>query len=197
MTIYKLQANDKEYKELTLDCVELFEKLQLDPAGSGLKDCSDLGRTGLPFQHPWKEIESSFAPSPLHPEAVKIPSISVWIGSVLLLSEKAHACLRLILQDHGEFLPIDIQGFKYFLFNLLTTGKVDNQKTTYRYIEGDDIPSDIECLVFDADDIEDKDIFRAAPGHFVGVFCTPEFKQTCEEFDLDGLIFSEDISRTY
>ncbi|AMX03360.1 imm11 family protein [Microbulbifer thermotolerans] len=198
MNLYRLKNDEKSFKELSLDCVQLYEQLHLEDSESGLSDCSDLGTSGKPFPHPWKRVKSDFEASPMYPSAVKIPNISIWIGSALVLSEKAKAALSLILEPHGEFLPVQVQETNYFIFNLFTYVEVDEKKTVYQY-SGEDrtFPDGIEKLVFSESDLRGKFLFRSGEKSFGGVFCTDEFKQTCEEFDLDGLIFDEDISNIY
>jgi hypothetical protein len=190
MKLYLLKNNESLYQQLTLDSLLLSEKLGL--GHEGLEDCVNLGLSDIRMSHRWKEIDTEFAPLPDHLDAVKIPNISIWKNATLVLSDKAYACLKLILADCGEFLPIKIKGFTYYIFNLLTVGKVDESQSIYECDDG--IAFEIEKLVFDSEDIKDKDLFKSFHHGLGGVFCSEGFKQTCEELEIDGLIFEEDLS---
>lgn len=195
MKIYKIRSDDKNYKELSLDSLQLFDKLQLDPEGPGLIDCANLGQGEEKFPHQWKKIAVEFEASPEYPGAVKIPNISVWLGTAMVFSEKAHAFLKLVLKDDGEFLPIDFKGDTYYIFNLLKKGKIDEGKSVYRWQEG--IAMDLVTRVFDEQDMQDQYLFQCTHNGYGGIYCTEEFKQDCNNFELDGLLFDEDISNIY
>lgn len=196
MMLYKLKNNERQFKQLRLDAYQLSEQLGLSPDGDstqGLEDCLNLGIYPKPFPHPWGKVQALFEAMPMYRDAVQIPNLSIWKGSALLLSDKAHAYLKNILEEHGEFLPINVQGFTYYIFNLTTVGKIDIDNSVFVYDEGCDLASDIQTLLFDENDIKDKFLFTATHDYLGGVFCTDDFKSTCEEFDLDGLYFDVDI----
>ncbi|MFC6632792.1 hypothetical protein [Microbulbifer taiwanensis] len=193
MKTYLLKNIEDVYQQITLDSIQLSESLNL--GDGGLEDCVNLGLLDVKFSDRWKKVDTSFASLPDHPQAVKIPNISIWKNATLVLSEKAYANLKLILADYGEFLPINIDGFNYFIFNLLTSGKVDDSKSQYEW-DGD-VALGIEKLVFDESDIKEKAIFKSFHQGFGGIFCSDGFRSTCEELEIDGLIFEEDLSNIW
>lgn len=192
MKVYKLRNDEPNYQELTLDTFDLFNQLKL--SDDHLEDIINFGAEGASYLDRWGTVTSTFEPRPFYPGSIKIPNISVFTNSILLLSENAYEALRLILADYGEMLPITIQGFKYYLFNLQVSAKLDSEKSEY---EIDDMSGDvigIKSRVFDETDIAEKDIFTNFHNDYGGIYCTEGFKNSCEMFELDGLIFDEDLA---
>ena len=187
--IYKVKRDEAHYQQLTLDAFNLGD--QLASSGIGLDECANLGLLNVELANRWVRVESSFSPLLDHPTAVKIPNISIWVNATLVLSEKAYAGLKLALVDFGEFLPINVNGFTYYIFNLLVEGKRDQEKTQYEW--EDDLAIELVSLAFDQADIQDKHLFKSFEHGFGGVFCSEAFKATCEELDLDGLVFDENL----
>lgn len=193
MKTYLLKNIESSYQQISLDSVELCEKLNL--GDRGLEDCVNLGLLDVKLSDRWKKVDTSFKPLPDYPGAVKIPNISIWKNATLVLSEKAYASLGLILKEYGELLPISVQGFNYYIFNILASGKVDESKSLYEW--DDDVALGVEKLVFDESDIREKVVFKSFHNGFGGIYCSEAFKSTCEELDIDGLRFEEDLTNIW
>ena len=181
--IYRLSTDPTVYKELPIDVEEIAEQLG---AESRIMDFVYMGIKDKRLSDIWGPVSSAFEPSPAFPEAVKIPTISVWTGPNLLLSERAYAVFRLMLSEYGEFLPINVSGFTYYLFNNLTDITPDLTKSRY----SDPDSQEVETLVF-GDDANDKLIFRSFWEGCTTSFCNQQFKDLCEEFELEGLSFND------
>ncbi len=74
-----------------------------------------------------------------------------------MLSEKAHACFQLSLAEFGEFLPISVLGFQYYIFNILRRSRVNEEESKYEYDDG--IVVNIERLVCNDEDVENNAFF--------------------------------------
>lgn len=183
--VYRLRTDISVFKEIPLDVEEIAEQLDAD---NRIMDFVYMGVKDKRLADFWTPVKTSFEPSPVYPQAVKIPSISTWSESCLIFSERAHAIFRLMLADYGEFLPLDVHGFTYYIFNNLTDIEPDMSKSWYA-AEG---VRRIESLVFGAD-AESKLLFRSSWQGCTACFCNEAFKQLCHEYEIEGLEFSEDL----
>jgi hypothetical protein len=183
--IYKLRTDISVFKEIPLDAEEIAEELDADDR---IMDFVYMGVKAKPLSGFWSPVKASFEASPVYPQAVKIPSISTWSGSCLIFSEKAHAIFRLMLADYGEFLPLDVHGFTYYIFNNFTDVLPDMEKSCY-VSEG---TKEVESLVFD-DDAADKLLFKSNWEGSTACFCNETFKQLCDEYEIEGLVFIENL----
>lgn len=188
MNVYRISQDITEYKELRLSSMELANQLGVDIDSDEFMEYVDLGINGKSFKDRWGNVDAVFESSPAFPEAIKIPNISVWDGSKLVFSEKAHAFFQLSLSEYGEFLPISVKGYKYFIFNILSRSKIDESKSKYVYEDG--IVTNVERLVFDENDIMSNALFFDAHHGFGGIYCNEDFKAAYENFEMDGLTFN-------
>ncbi|TNC84210.1 MAG: hypothetical protein CSH37_11740 [Thalassolituus sp.] len=173
------------FKEIPLDVEEIAEQLDAD---NRIMDFVYMGVKDKRLSDFWTPVKTSFEPSPVFPTAVKIPSISIWTGSCLIFSERAHAIFRLMLAEYGEFLPLDVHGFTYYIFNNLTDVEPDMSKSWY----ADEGVRRVDSLVF-GEDADSKLLFRSGWEGCTACFCSETFKQLCHEYEIEGLEFSEDL----
>lgn len=183
--VYKLRTDISIFKEIPLDAEDIAEQLDADDR---IMDFVYMGVKDKRLADFWTPVKTSFEPSPVYPQAVQIPSISTWTGSCLIFSERAHAIFRLMLADYGEFLPLDVHGFTYYIFNNLTDVSPDIKKSRYVC---EDI-KDVESLVF-GDDAAGKLLFKSNWEGSTACFCNEAFKQLCHEYEIEGLQFVEDL----
>lgn len=183
--VYRLRTDISVFKEIPLDAEDIAEQLDAD---NRIMDFVYMGVKDKRLADLWTPVKTSFEPSPVYPQAAKIPSISTWSESCLIFSEKAHAIFRLMLADYGEFLPLDVKGFTYYIFNNLTDVDSDMSKSWYA-AEG---VRRVESLVFGADS-ESKLLFRSSWQGCSVCFCNDTFKQLCHEYEIEGLQFIEDL----
>ncbi len=182
---YKLQTDISIYKEIPLDIEDIAEQLDADDR---ILDFLYLGVKDKRLKDSWGKVTTAFAHSPVYPEAVKIPSIFVWAGSCLIFSEKAHAVFRLMLDEYGEFLPIDVSGFTYYIFNNLTDVEPDLTRSYY----DDERTKKVGALKF-TDSTSEMLLFRSAWEGCTASFCNEKFRLLCIEYELDGLIFNDNL----
>ncbi len=188
MSVYKIGQSLSEYKELQLGSMDLAKQLDVDMDSDEFMEYLDLGSNGISFKDRWGDVEAAFEASLAFPEAIKIPNISIRDRSTLVFSEKAHAFFQLCISEYGEFLPISVKGFKYYIFNIFSRSKVDESKSKYIYKNG--VAVKVERLVFYEDDIANNALFFDAHHGLGGIYCNDDFKDSYEEFELDGLTFT-------
>jgi hypothetical protein len=183
--VYKLRTDISVFKEIPLDAEDIAEQLDADDR---IMDCVYMGVKAKPLSDFWTPVKTSFEASPVYLQAVKIPSISTWSGSCLIFSERAHAIFRLMLAEYGEFLPLDVHGFTYYIFNNFTDLSPDMEKS--RYVSEE--TKALESLVF-GDDAAGKLLFKSNWEGSTACFCNETFKQLCDEYEIEGLMFLEDL----
>lgn len=190
MKTYKLENNLRAYQVLQLDTVQVVKQLDRPDL---LTCVMNMSASKESFLSEWGTVQSTFAPVPDSPEAVKIPDISIWKGTILVFSGRAHAYFKLMLEPFGEFLPIDVEGYDFYLFHIMTEGEVDLSSSSR---ENDKFgePRTVTALKFDEDDMEDKLLFKSEYEFYLSPFCNQKFKNLYEEYDLEGLIFEEDLA---
>ncbi|HHF0556929.1 TPA: hypothetical protein ACPHT1_000996 [Vibrio antiquarius] len=125
----------------------------------------------------------------------ELPDISLWLRTYLVLSPRAYEILNTYLSEGGEFLPVNYQGEKWYLYTSLTFGKEDRQKCIEKISYGS--PDGLEVLVFIDDDVKDKVIFKSRLEGAGNLYCTEKFKVICEQNQLNGLVFSSNLTESF
>ncbi len=93
--------------------------------------------------------------------------VSLW-GSFLLLSPLAYEALSADLSAHGEFLPIDLNGTDWWLFNCLALGA---ESLADCVVHEAAHSTELERLVFDESMLSDKLIFKSELEGCKTLFC--------------------------
>lgn len=183
--IYKLFNDEARFKQLALDNFSLFEQLQADE--DYFADCICFGESNVAFAPIWRKVVGNFESLPAYPGSVAVPHLSIWSNAALMMSDFAHAGLKTALAEYGEFLPIEVDGMPYYIFHLLGSVAVDQQKTEYELSHGAAVG--IKKLFFAEDELANKDLFKSFNQGLGGLFCTEHFRDACLSLELDGLIF--------
>lgn len=111
--------------------------------------------------------------------------------TALVLNKKAFDILQPDLSDYGEFLPVNVEGIEYYIFNVLDyvgDDCIDHDKTEPEIFEGEVIG--IKKLVFDDNHLGKHLIFKTSYDNFGNVFCQDELKKIIEDNNLTGILFS-------
>lgn len=190
MKAYKLVNDYTSYQMLQLDTIQIVEQLGREDLIRQIRKMTSSNNS--PLIAIWGKVESTFAPM-TDTQAVKIPDISVWKGASLVFSGRAHAYFKLMLEPFGEFLPVDIEGYGFYLFHLMEEGKIDLNNSSRKNDEFGE-PETVTELNFDSEDIEDKLLFKSEYEFYLSPFCNQKFKELYEEYDLEGLIFEENLA---
>lgn len=185
--IYRLSTSNEEFMVLHIEPKELRSKMGDDIV-------IHMGAAPQKYLGHWVKPDATFYIPEDFPEAIGIPDITLW-SEYLVLNEKAHAALSARLSGYGEFLPLNCEGNKYYIFNVLKiiddTGGVDEVRSI-RKIEND-IFLGIDKLMFNEDIVAGTLVFRTAFDDHQRIFCTEPFKQLVEDAGLNGIKFKTDL----
>ena len=126
----------------------------------------------------------------------KIPDISVWNYSCLVLIDRAKIALESILRNTGEFLPLE-NG--YWLFNCLDTidsTSIDATGSKFK-IDAEESLHIPETLNLRPEKISGKVLFKPGFAQNSFLICSSEFKDTATREELGGITFEEDLARIF
>lgn len=190
MKAYKLVNDYDSYQVFQLDTLQIVEQLGREDLIRKIRRMTSSNSSSL--ANIWGKVESTFAPV-RGTQAEKIPDISVWKGAGLVFSGRAHAFFKLILEPFGEFLSVGVEGQDFYLFHLMLEGKADLSNSSRKDDEFGE-PEKVIELTFDDRDIEEKLLFKSEYEFYLSPFCNQKFKELYEEYDLEGIIFEEDLA---
>ncbi|WP_062270754.1 hypothetical protein [Endozoicomonas arenosclerae] len=183
--IYRIHPEVKQFQRFALDADEVEDKLG--------EDCL-IYMDSQPTQYKqlWQPIHIEFYRSVSSKTDNPVPDISCDQLGKLYLSLKAYNRLFTLLQDHGEFLPVEHEdGTKAYLFNPLVLAEdlqaIDQEKTCFN--EWDEL----ERIAFIQVALKETPIFRTEVDCFQGIYCQERFKQLVEDSALQGLIITDNL----
>lgn len=186
MSIYQIKGALKEYKTLELNGLDIAQSLgRMDE----LAVLNNFTASNTSLTDIWEQMTTTFYAE--SSTADQLPDIIVWAGSALVMSKEAYNKLKQYISDDGEFLPVNVDGELYFIFNCLQYAKEDPDQTISEYIDGELVG--LEKLAFDEEDISSRILFKSKRQGGSVLYCTSNFKGLCLEFDLKGLIFDEEL----
>ncbi|WP_250461758.1 hypothetical protein [Microbulbifer litoralis] len=190
MKAYKLVNDYGSYQILQLDTITIVEQLGRPDLIRQIKRLTSTGNK--PLIDIWGDVKSNFAPVE-GTQSIKVPDISVWKGTGLVFSGRAHAYFKLMLEPFGEFLPVEVEGHNFYLFHLMTEGKADLDNSAR---EDDDFgePMTVTALKFDDIDIKNKLLFKSEYEFYQSTFCNQKFRELYQEYELEGLVFETDLA---
>ena len=179
MEFYQVFENDHGYMVPHLDPDEVEEKRGDDDFVLITKPRS--------YTDGWVPLELEFKMDGSLPT---IPTISRW-RNYLVLHESAYKQFRDLLEPHGEFLPCTHQGSAFYLFNTLTIAEdLEAVKPDSVTRKGNLLSS----IQFDKNSLKGVPVFRTKES-YVSVYCTDIFKKAIEGAQLEGLLFSENLTQ--
>lgn len=178
--IYRVDYDSDKYKALYIPALQLI-KIMKGKMGAG---------SGGPLVDNWQNVTGTLEQKKEGAVSDDVADISFWHHSPVF-SEKAYAQLVGALSCHGEFLPVDVAGTLFYVFNILERCDklVDLDNSEKNIVDG--VQAGINTVVFQAGDF--PAIFKTDFDNAVRVFCTNEFKVQVEATGLTGLTFSEDL----
>ncbi len=137
----------------------------------------------------WQPVDLFFEQSSLAQSAAKLPDLSLWNISCVVLSKKAHDALGGFLDPFGEFLPLK-DG--YHLFNCLTSIDrtcVDERSSSFDLDAIENSMFYQKSLSFIDKKLEGIEIFKPSFTHNGMLLCQAPFKELVEANALGGLVF--------
>ncbi len=193
--LYRIGRDEAEFQQPSLNTFDIFKELQLSE--EYFADCISLATTQKEFYPVWnKDVSCEFKRLPDHTTTAKIPHITLWNSTCLIMSDVAYNCLYSMLISSGEFLPLSVKGTRYYLFHTLKTISVNETETEYETTN--EVITGLEKLVFNEEEKESQILFRAFPEEgYGGLFCNDVFKSKYEEFKLGGLVFEDNLANVY
>ena len=115
--------------------------------------------------------------------------VSLW-GSFLLLSPFAYESLSSNLSAHGEFLPIDLNGTDWWLFNCLELGA---ESLADCVIHEAAHSTELEKLVFDESTLSEKLIFKSKLEGCKTLFCDDRVRMAVTQLPVCGVNFNTNL----
>lgn len=186
MQLYAIRNDGIHYKQLDLTILDVNRH---SPDELELEDVIEFSKRNTKMSSWWKTPETDFI-SVNGDESAPIPDISLWVDAALVLSPKAHRMLGDLLQPSGEFLPVSIQGEHYYIFNCLSIGEEDTEKSKFE--KHKDIPLGLKCLSF-KETAYDLVIFKSHLENCLTVFCGERLKAAVDSFSLTGAKFDANL----
>ena len=178
MFFYQLYSNDTKFSYPVFSADDIEEKRGDDDFVLFTKPRS--------YADDWVPLELEFKMDGSLPT---IPTISRW-RNYLVLHESAYKQFRDLLEPHGEFLPCTHQGSAFYLFNPLTIAEdLEAAKPDSVTRKGNLLSS----IQFDENSLKGVPVFRTKES-YVSVYCTDIFKKAVEDAQLEGLLFSENLT---
>ncbi|BFM16726.1 hypothetical protein R50073_29090 [Maricurvus nonylphenolicus] len=184
MNIYKIIPDERTYGGLFFDGVLLRKTL-------GRQLSRKLTSVTASIADDWRDCDGWFSSLYDDSDIPVYPDLSVWKGSILVLSERAEACLKKDLSPFGEFLPFTTDKGTFFLFVPHVVVDADALKSERMIEEGADIgPAKI---VFTMESVGTNLIFKTEYDQYTSVFCTEKLKTLISKAGLTGVALSQDL----
>ncbi|MBJ7553131.1 hypothetical protein [Marinomonas spartinae] len=109
------------------------------------------------------------------------------LEGLVVFSDKAHDALQPLLAEYGEFLKIDVEGDRKYLFNPLVFGEEDHTLSKKRYFNN--VHTGYDCIAFNKDDVDSKVIYKSKLGGAL-LYCNEVFVEAFKAHQLKGLTFT-------
>lgn len=187
--LYAVRNDGLQYKELDLTTMDVVNNA---PEDVRMADIIGFNRSNLAMKLWWKTPETKFTDLEDTPPC-STPDVSLWSGgsgSSLVLSPKAFRFLGDVLQPFGELLPVIVGDETFYIFNCLTLGEADENKTEHEYVDG--MKFGLKHIEFN-EDADNHVVFKSKVDGCTTLFCGERFKNAIEEFKLNGIIFDKNL----
>lgn len=190
MSVYQIKAHTNTYDVIDLDIIMLAKKLvkSSDYDEDTLIDLlMDLPIKNSSLKSIWpEEMECNY----FGKSKEQNYDINVYTN-FLVLKMNAYDILCEELSPLGEFLPLNVEGNKMMMFNLLTFAEEKKDLCEMAYLDG--YENGLKMLSFNEVDIETKSIFKSKLQGGMANYCTDKFKVLVEAHNLTGIKFDIDL----
>jgi hypothetical protein len=179
---YVVATNVRKFAMLQETALELI--MQID---------EPVGLYGKPLADNWVPMEVTWFYNP--DERIKPqPDIAAFGSTAFAASAATCEQLRPHIQDYVEFLPINVDGWRWYIIHVLAREDVFNEQESRRFLRPDGTPSRMfEKLVLDGQRAKNGVLFRVT-GLGLGIFTTDlphSFKHIIRKLKLTGLTFQD------
>lgn len=182
--IFSVFADVEQYAMLQESALELI--MQID---------EPIGLYGKPLADNWAPIEVTWFYNPderLKPQ----PDIAAFGATAFAASTETCETLKPFIADYVEFLPINVDGWRWYIIHVLAREDIFNEAQSQRKQRRDGTPSRIfKKLVLDADRVSDGIVFRVE-GLSLGIYSTNRpnsLMSVVQKLGLTGLEFQEEL----
>lgn len=179
---YVVATNVRKFAMLQETALELI--MQID---------EPVGLYGKPLADNWVPMEVTWFYNP--DERIKPqPDIAAFGSTAFAASAATCELLRPHIQDYVEFLPINVDGWRWYIIHVLAREDVFNEQESRRFLRPDGTPSRMfEKLVLDGPRAKKGVLFRVT-GLGLAIFTTDlphSFKHIIKNLKLTGLTFQD------
>lgn len=163
MSLFTIENDDFRFKELDLFVDDFIDAFPADISDVAIHDFSRNNMRLLPY---WPSMATGF--SAIEARENLTPDLALWIDATLLLSPKAFRLLGDLLSPCGEFLPIEVEGETYQIFNCLNAVQINANAQNELVCKPLEVSSELDF----------------------GLYCTERFKAIVHSFELQGIVFN-------
>lgn len=180
--IFGVYADVGQYAMLQETALELI--MQID---------EPVGLYGKPLADNWTPMEVTWFYNPA--ERVK-PQPDIAAFGAIAFAASAETCekLRPFINDYVEFLPINVDGWRWYIIHVLAREDIFNEAQSQRMLRRDGTPMRMfEKLVLDGERVSDGVLFRVQ-GLSLGIYSTnlpTSFMTLVRKLDLSGMAFQD------
>jgi len=190
MNIYRMKAKTNTYDVIDLDIINMMQKLKVitnhdEDTLIELLMNLPLDNTSLKGMWPEEMTCSYFGKAKEQNYDINL------FSHFLVLKMNAYSVLSEHLKPYGEFLPLNVEGDKIMMFNLLTFAQENKELCEMSYLDG--FENGLSTLHFNEDDIVSKSIFKSKLEGAMAIFCTDYFKELVEKNRLNGVVFDTNL----
>lgn len=184
--VFAIRKDIPKYKVLDLNILDITRDL---PDTIDLNSIYDFSQLNTSMESWWVTPDAQYVSTSKQANAV-VPDVSCWVDATLTLSPRAHRLLKSLLNEYGEFLPVSISGELHYIFNCFVEGEANKEACVFNDEEG--MQAGLKYLEFD-DSVKDLVVFKTKVESCLTLFCTSRFKEIVELFELNGVIFDENL----
>lgn len=110
----------------------------------------------------------------------------------MVLSPKAYEALSAMLSPYGEFLPLEIEGETWHLYNTNSIyDDVDMSHSSQQLMDG--LVMGVDALRFDEEKLGPAPVFRTNFDGRMAVYCKEAFKLAVQTHGFEALLFRDDL----
>lgn len=144
------------------------------------------------------ELSEEWEPTPvyLHTESKKLnqtANITVVNGNILIMDENAKKALSRLITPLGEWLPLHDN---YWAFNCLNSVSGDVLDPNESVFNADETHIPIKLKIEELK-VSKPQLFKPGFVHNTFLLCNERLKSTVEKANLNGLLFSEDLTNMF
>lgn len=123
------------------------------------------------------------------------PDVCTWSTGNLVFSEAAYKVFKSLLDQSGEFLPINVNGSTYYIFNtLLVIPEEGVNKDKAVDVIDSGVHLGLDHIIFNEEVLDGAAVFKSSTDRLVYSYSTDEFKNLYDKNGFKGLKFEEVIA---